>query len=133
MRVEVYWNLHKKCFSVRDCKTGRVVGHTDILWLKNPKFIVRKSGRDRVLREGRKNVHAFVRGDYGTSKEAFWFEWRDATYNPYKYSTFVDRETEKPLDSAKYVMLESVNNTRKVGYIPQKRGRIRYVQHQSEV
>ena len=124
MRVEVYWNLHKKCFSVRDCKTGRVIEHTNLLWLTNPKFVVRKSGRDRVLREGRKNVHAFVRGDYGTIKwEDSWLQWKGATYNPYKYSTFVDRETEKPLDSAEYAMLESVNN----------KGRIKYVQHQSEV
>ena len=29
MRVEVYWNLRKGCYSVRDCKTGRVVEHTN--------------------------------------------------------------------------------------------------------
>ena len=30
-RVRVYWNLHKKCWSVQSCKTNRVVLHTDEL------------------------------------------------------------------------------------------------------
>ena len=63
MRVEVYFNLHKKTFSVRSCRTGRVIHHTDKVHIANPEFVVRKAGRERVLREGKKNVHAFVRGD----------------------------------------------------------------------
>ena len=63
MRVEVYFNLHKKVFSVRSVMTGRVILHTDKVHISNPKFVVRKSGRDKVLRERKKNVHAFVRGD----------------------------------------------------------------------
>jgi hypothetical protein len=41
--------------------------------LRNVQFIVRESGRQRVLQEGRKNVHAFARGyitgsAFGTDK-----------------------------------------------------------------
>ena len=43
MRVEVYFNLHKKLFSVRDCKTGRVVHHTYNIWIEDPVFVVRKA------------------------------------------------------------------------------------------
>ena len=49
-KVEVYFNLHKKLFSVRDCKTGRVIDHTNHVAIANPQFVVRKAGRERVLR-----------------------------------------------------------------------------------
>jgi len=42
MKVEVYFNLHKKLFSVRQCSTGRVILHTRAVHLLNPVFVVRK-------------------------------------------------------------------------------------------
>ena len=61
-RVRVYYNLHKKCFSVQDYKTGLVTKHAYRLFLTNAMFVVRKSGNERVRSEGKKNVHAFVNG-----------------------------------------------------------------------
>ena len=61
-RVRVYYNLHKKCFSIQDYKTGLVTKHTNQLNLSNAMFVVRKSGNERVRSEGKKNVHAFVNG-----------------------------------------------------------------------
>ena len=49
-RVRVYYNLHKKCFSVQDYKTGLVTKHTNQLYLSNALFVVRKSGNERVKR-----------------------------------------------------------------------------------
>ena len=124
MRVEVYFNLHKKLFSVRDCKTGRVVHHTYNIWIEDPVFVVRKAGRERVLREKKKNVHAFVRGTWmqdlliedaqkifdhcGVSKEV--------TYNPYKYDSFVTKHDAKAIDFGKLASLtcSSANNTRSI-------------------
>lgn len=100
MRVEVYFNLHKKTFSVRSAKSGKVLLHTDEVHIENPEFVVRQSGRNRVLSEGRKNVHAFVRGD------ATFFRYTNRpmldtlTYNPYKYVSFVDKKTEEPVYKA---------------------------------
>jgi hypothetical protein len=68
--------------------------------IENPEFVVRQSGRERVLREGRKNVHALVRGD------ATFFHYTNRptldtlTYNPYKYASFVDKQTEEPVYKA---------------------------------
>ena len=62
MRVEVYFNLHKHVFSVRSARSGRVILHTDRVHIRNPEFVVRQGGRQRVLKERKKNVHAFVRG-----------------------------------------------------------------------
>lgn len=61
-KVRVYFNLHKHCYSVQDTKTGRVIAHVESINLIDAKFVVRESGRQKVLREKRKNVHAFVVG-----------------------------------------------------------------------
>ena len=106
-KIEVYRNLHKKCFSVRH--KGKVIYHlkdNEQLSLTNVKFVVQPAGRAKVLREKRKNVHAFVRGEfnahsmfsntlmpYGNPDYGRWgpFDSLDfliATYNPYKSNRF---------------------------------------------
>ena len=108
MRVEVYFNLHKHVFSVRQCSTGRVILHTDKVHIRDPQFVVRKSGRDRVLREGKKNVHAFVRGEI-THFDDFdpdYLDYSLVSYNPYKFDTFVDVHDMTPVRTAKRAMLE---------------------------
>lgn len=86
-RVYVYRNLHRKCYSVKCLITKRVIFHTDSIHLSNVQFRVGKKGRERVLREKQKNVHAGVVG-YITEDSL-----QDARvvvkYNPYKYSSFV--------------------------------------------
>ena len=108
MRVEVYFNLHKYTWSIRQCSTGRVILHTDKVHIRDPKFVVRQSGRERVLREGKKNVHAFVRGEI-THFDDFDPDYLDYTlvaYNPYKFDTFVDVTDTMPVRTAKRAMLE---------------------------
>ena len=124
MRVEVYFNLHKKLFSVRDCKTGRVVHHTQRIWIEDPEFVVRKAGREKVLREKKKNVHAFVRGtwfkvqsDFDVSRLIDHQACSDeVTYNPYKYDSFVTKHDAKPIDFGRLASLtcSSANNTRSI-------------------
>jgi hypothetical protein len=63
--VLVYRNLShgrksKPLYSVM--QNGRVVRRTHAIMLRNVQFTVRESGRQRVLQEGRKNVHAFAKG-----------------------------------------------------------------------
>ena len=108
MRVEVYFNLHKHVFSVRQCSTGRVILHADKVHIRDPKFVVRKAGRDRVLREGKKNVHAFVRGEI-THFDDFdpdYLDYSLVSYNPYKFDTFVDVQDVTPVRTAKRAVLE---------------------------
>ena len=108
MRVEVYFNLHKYLWSVRQCSTGRVILHTDKVHIRDPKFVVRKSGRERVLREGKKNVHAFVRGEitYFDDFDPDYLDYTLVAYNPYKFDTFVDVCDISPVRTAKRAMLE---------------------------
>jgi hypothetical protein len=104
--VEVYYNLHKNVLSVR--RGGRVQLHTEALELDNVKFVVQPAGREKVLKEKRKNVHAFVRGNYKCSgknaRPSPWRSpsgshldfaypkghgWKRVRYNPYKFKTFM--------------------------------------------
>tara|TARA_R100001126_G_scaffold1250_1_gene1493 strand:- start:235 stop:606 length:372 start_codon:yes stop_codon:yes gene_type:complete len=111
MKVEVYFNLHKQLFSVRSCKTGRVIEHTTHVHLDSPVFIVRQSGRKRVLREGKKNVHAFVRGYRNPYLDWALPDGYPVGYNPYKFDSFVNKHTHDPVHFAsKAAMLVLPNN-----------------------
>jgi hypothetical protein len=92
--VEVYYNLHKKCLSVR--KRGLVVDHVRSILLKNAEFVVQPAGRKRVLKEKRKNVHAYVRGER-VAVASFDGKSERITYNPYKNKSFVSVETGNPV------------------------------------
>ena len=60
MKVRVYWNLHRKMWSVQ--QDGLVVDHMKCVVLEDAKFVVRKGGQKRVREENKKNVHAFAVG-----------------------------------------------------------------------
>ena len=98
-RVRVYRNLHLDCWSVRDFdskspKYNRVIEHVTELCLEEVTFIVSQAGRERVLKEKRKNVHAFVQGtptltlnlDSGSYPEMID---KVVSYNPYKHGQFI--------------------------------------------
>lgn len=102
-RVFVYRNLHKKCFSVKSLKTGRVLFHTDSIMLSQVIFRVGKAGRERVLREQRKCVHAGVVGYI--SDVSLIGQTTQVRYNPYKYSSFV-RNDETMIKTAVFASID---------------------------
>ena len=88
--VEVYKNLNRDCYSVR--QDGIVRFHTHTICLKNVEYKVSEAGRQRVLRERCKHVHAVVKGTIVHSRE-LWYEKLPfaadfVTYNPYKNDSF---------------------------------------------
>lgn len=42
MRVDVYWNSHKRCYSVRH--KGKVIYHWPFLLMKDVEFVVQPAG-----------------------------------------------------------------------------------------
>lgn len=90
-RVKVYFNLHKKVWSVLHMtpKGWRLFCHMPVLTLDNVTWKVSEAGRQRVLREKRKNVHAFGIGTLATictiRQDA---EWEAIRYNPYEMGSF---------------------------------------------
>ena len=110
MKVEVYKNLRKQCYSIR--QKGKVIGYANVLAMSNVDFVVQKGGRTRVLQSGQKNVHAFLRGfihmcDSNQSKFDIPYnlqssiyddfhsdpmDWLDFNYNPFISDTFTVNE-----------------------------------------
>lgn len=108
LRVFVYWNLHKSCFSLKALEgpyKGRVVAHASCLWLRTPTFKVSQAGRARVLREKAKNVHAGVVGYICKSPELNNPQILQAYYNPYKVDCFIDKKTGETLTTGEFVNL----------------------------
>lgn len=70
-------------------KTGRVIAHVDSMRIADAKFVVRPAGRARVLKEKRKNVHAFVVGDWLKEVFPLWGQLHRVSYDPYAAPYFV--------------------------------------------
>lgn len=101
--VEVYYDLHRKCYSIRDVKSNLVVAKADYVNLHLAMFNVREAGRQRVLREKVKNVHATIVGLYVDAQATDTSAMHPAYYNPYKVATFVDADTQRPLYGTEHV------------------------------
>ena len=88
--IRVYRNLHKKVYSIK--QGNLVVAHSFRLCLRDFKTIVSKKGREKVLIDKRKNVHAFLEGYYETSGMGTTAARNDLQsiiqYNPYKHDYF---------------------------------------------
>lgn len=76
MRVSVHWNYNKRLFSVTALEgenKGRVIAHaTTVVLVEEDEpvvFKVSEAGRQRVLRQNRKNVHAKVVGQLAMYEE----------------------------------------------------------------
>jgi len=120
-------------YSVR--RYGLVEGHATVVVMdgneENPvKFAVGSKGNQRVRDEKSKNVHAVIRGNMvrcrWTDGDERWcavgdkewrtsnasdavlnqgYIWKQVTYNPYKYKTFVTVDDEKPIYSSPMVTI----------------------------
>lgn len=134
MKVFVYFNLHKKVWSVKALEgrnKGRVIAHADKVLLRDVTFKVSEAGRQRVIREGRKNVHAGAVGTleaftgelknnmpwwhqvWGSEDHAYAKYARNhgvqVSYNPYLCGSFFHRVNDKaipnPVSSAPMVFM----------------------------
>jgi hypothetical protein len=137
-KVFVYRNLHKNCWSLKqDGKVFARAGWVQIFSACEENgtripctagFKVNQKGRDRVLLEKKKNVHAFAWGYeeniyyYGNLAsgvdraeadndfvKVFWNAEKDSlvqvSYNPYKAGYFFRKDTGAPVSYAKKIWL----------------------------
>lgn len=104
--VEVYRNLHKPgvVWSVR--QDGLVIGHAKDIVVSKAQLKVSDAGRERVRREGKKNVHAFVKG-FVSEKLHYSPTWGGLYYNPYQVESFVDFDSKEAVFTAPQVYLSS--------------------------
>jgi hypothetical protein len=103
-----YRNLHRGGYSM--VQDGVVVAHADDVTLVGVKFVVREAGRQRVLSEGVKNVHAFVVGkvpEMVLIDASANITWLKARYNPKRAAHFeVEMDGQwLPMEGASCVIL----------------------------
>lgn len=90
-RVQVYYNLHKGGYSIKDKATGLVVGYAQNVLLTHCKFRVQQGGRRKTIQEKRKRVHAYIEGDYQVADTTIDTRIMDKIiYNPYTTEQFTD-------------------------------------------
>jgi hypothetical protein len=99
-RVKVYFNLHNKKFSavaLDGSDKGRVLGHFGEVVLTAVSFVVSETGRQRVLREKKKNVHAYAigtlyeadqHGQFLENAKYSCYHVHQIRYNPYEMKQF---------------------------------------------
>lgn len=101
-KVRVYWNLHRDCWSI--LHNRKVIGYADSVLLKDVNFIVSENGRQRVIKEKRKNVHAFAEGFLEKKNIAKPRNLKTKiSYNPYKFGWFYKTDTEEKIKMANSV------------------------------
>jgi len=128
--VRVYRNLTNGKISILDKATGLVLGHADGVHLvphedtNEVRCIVNQAGRDRVLKEKKKYVHAYIEGVIGSIKNWTPYKGRtftgtkppafdctttiiDMTYNPFKMATFCDKASGRPIQGLLSAFVES--------------------------
>lgn len=118
MQVRVYFNLHKKRFSIQHKVNGRwrLLSHADRVELIDVQFKVYETGRQRVLREKAKNVHAYVIGrlePHAHDESTM----RGARYNPYHAGHFTDITTGARIDQAAFAVLHLNGDKGRIAYI----------------
>lgn len=113
-----YYNLHRHCWSLQHKRRNeqgklgwKVIDHASELIVRNPEFKVSEAGRQRVLREQRKNVHAYVEGmvaltSHDRTRSPFeeCSDWEQVRYNPYETSEFVYVSDGTPVVSEYHVI-----------------------------
>lgn len=110
VKVFVYFNLHKNLFSVKALTgehKGKVVAHMNELNLKDVSFRVSEAGRQRVLAEKRKNVHAGVVGYLNLTSFDSMDCAEEVTYNPYKHDSFVYKKDASKIKGASKAFLKA--------------------------
>lgn len=129
MKVFIYRNLNREGYiysikSLEGISKGKVIGYAPRIIVDNAQLVVSQAGRERVLKQKRKNVHAGVVGDLvmvsgwvtrmHNSKATFKYCNEETfikdfpvgtliTYNPFLYETFVTVSNTRPVHKANRV------------------------------
>jgi hypothetical protein len=105
--VFVYRNLNRgRLFSIKDKKTGLVIAHADKFRIENVKCKISEAGRQRVIRERRKNVHGQLLGIFTGECEMNIEELVEVYYDPYTLDSFIDKSTGEKLEYIDFVYFE---------------------------
>lgn len=108
----VYRNLHRGNFSIQsylqEKKGYRVTDRASTVILEDCSFKIYESGRQKVIREKRKNVHAYVqpKSYKHLDEELDVSKFREIYYNPYDFDLFVYRDTHEKIENLARVLAQ---------------------------
>lgn len=109
--IRVYRNLTKKGKWYSVVQNRLTIAHSTAICIRNAKFVVNEKTRNRVLKNKRKEFHAYIEGIYATSGMGTTAKKNDLPaqikYNPFLHESFIcDNLTEKPfkVTNAKFVI-----------------------------
>lgn len=108
--IRVFRNWKRDCYNLM--QDGRLVGSARQVRIADAEFLVRESGRQRMLRTGSRNVHAWAVGrlvdavhpDEG--RELARPAGQTVVYRPREAGAFVDANTGAPVHGAALVQLD---------------------------
>jgi hypothetical protein len=105
--IRIYRNLNNGRMSIQAkvSKSWKVVGHVTDAVVKDVSFKVVESGRQRVIQEQCKNVHAWGQGVLISQLEPDIWAPVDLAYNPYAGSTFIERHTGREIRHCRYLVV----------------------------
>ena len=108
MRIKVHYNLITKLWSVTALegdRKGLVIRRPEQVALGGAiKFHVGEKSRQRAIREGVRNVHAYISG---AEIPMIDMQGISISYNPYRMGSFYERDTFKPVSSASRVTFDA--------------------------
>jgi hypothetical protein len=102
MKVRVYWNRHRKNWSVLKYNKGwRVFKRLTYFSLFDAIFTVKESGRQRCLLQNKRNVYAWIEGEFLNILCQPMPKPYKIYYNPFKMRSF--RRGGKKINKARWV------------------------------
>jgi len=106
-RARIYRNLNngRMSIQVKVGKSWKVVGHIVDAVLQDVQFRVSEAGRQRVIRDGCKNVHAWGEGILLGEFDESIIAPINLAYNPYQNETFLERGTDHIIASCKFLVV----------------------------
>jgi len=109
--VKVFKNLKYGCYTIMQGGLPRASARQ--VRLQDAAFTVRESGRQRMLREQRRTIHAFITGtlvDFvhagDNERSMAQLPGTQVHYNPQRGGAFMDLTTDTPVDRAAMVQLD---------------------------
>jgi hypothetical protein len=107
-RVRVYRNLNNGRLTVQHKVDGswRLSHYVDAINLIDARMIVSLAGHARAVREGQRNVHAFIEGIVAPTLPPT-PDMRPLRYNPFEAPAFFDADTRAAVASSAHVRIES--------------------------
>ncbi|MEO0986805.1 MAG: hypothetical protein AAFY20_14815 [Cyanobacteria bacterium J06639_14] len=106
-KARIYRNLNngRMSIQVKTGKSWKVVGHVLEAVLQDVQFRVSEAGRQRVIRDQCKNVHAWGQGLLLGPAEPSIYAPVDLAYNPYVNDSFVQRDSDNIITSCKFLVV----------------------------